>query len=326
MSLPLNLAQLFWAGMNDDREKHQAGEITKLGNLRAGDSGAMTKAGDVVGGCHRRAYIRSFNGIEVDPPSSDRLIMFELGKANEVIWLDKLKRTWPGLLKQEEEIPIKWATSNGVNVTGRPDTVLCHADGKPVLGIEHKAVCSLWTAREVSFELTPQMKHLLQAAHYSWKLNVPYRLVYTQYTDFTMPEWSKKFFPPGHPLVEVNEKNEPKKVLPHITIFEIGFSPDGTIRYRLEGQSSSHSSQDTVYPASGWTNTVLTRDDIERYYEFISEMGTKKALGPRPSPWKPSGKNKGYKDCDYCPLADICDKYENKWEKWHDEIKARYTK
>lgn len=313
----LNLRSMFWAGMTDDRQKHAEGEATKLGNLRAGDSGAMTKNGDVVGGCHRRAYLRSFDGVEVDPPSSDRFIMFELGKANEVIWVDKLKRSWPGLIKQEEEIPIKWTTSSGVNVTGRPDTVLCKADGTPVLGIEHKAICSIWTAREVSFELTPQMKHLLQAAHYSWKLKVPYRLVYSQYTDFAMPEWSKKFFPAGHPLVEVNEKNEPKKVLPHITVFEISFAPNGTIQYRVE--PSEGVPNDSV----PFISTVLTLADIERYYEFVSSMGERKALGPRPSPWKPSGKNKGYKDCDYCPLNDVCDKYENNWEKWHDEVKKR---
>ena len=312
--MKLNLTELFWAGMADDRDKHTAGEAAKLGNLRAGDSGAMTKGGDVVGGCHRRAYLRSFNGVEVDPPSVDRLIMFELGKANEVIWVDKIKRSWPGIIKQEEEIPIKWQTANGTNVTGRPDMVLCHADGKPVLGIEHKAICSLWTAREVSFELTPQMKHLLQAAHYSWKLGIPYRLVYTQYTDFTMPEWSKKFFPPGHPLVEVNEKNEPKKVLPHTTIYEIGFDDNGTIQYRLERAGDAR-------PDTAFTKTVLTVADIERYYEFVARMGEVKALGPRPSPWKPSGKNKGYSDCDYCPLSETCDRYENKWEKWHEEVK-----
>lgn len=317
--MKLNLTELFWAGMADDRDKHTAGEAAKLGNLRAGDSGAMTRGGDVVGGCHRRAYLRSFGGVEVDPPSVDRLIMFELGKANEVIWVDKIKRSWPGIIKQEEEIPIKWTTANGTNVTGRPDMVLCHADGKPVLGIEHKAICSLWTAREVSFEMTPQMKHLLQAAHYSWKLNVPYRLVYTQYTDFTMPEWSKKFFPPGHPLVEVNEKNEPKKILPHTTIYEIAFDDNGTIKYRLE--SPSHDKAD-----GNFTRTVLTIADIERYYEFVSAMGERKALGPRPSPWKPSGKNKGYSDCDYCPLADICDKHENKWEAWHAEVKKLFSR
>ena len=315
--MKLNLTELFWAGMSDDRDKHAAGEAAKLGNLRAGDSGAMTKGGDVVGGCHRRSYLRSLGGVEVDPPSVDRLIMFELGKANEVIWVDKIKRSWPGIIKQEEEIPIKWTTANGTNVTGRPDMVLCHADGKPVLGIEHKAICSLCTAREVSFELTPQMKHLLQAAHYSWKLGIPYRLVYTQYTDFTMPEWSKKFFPPGHPLVEVNEKNEPKKVLPHTTIYEISFDDNGTIQYRLERAEDSK-------PDTAFTKTVLTVSDIERYYEFISAMGERKALGPRPSPWKPSGKNKGYTDCDYCPLANVCDQYENNWEKWHGEVKKLF--
>lgn len=322
----LNLTSMFWAGMNDDRHQHMEKEVAKVGNLRAGDSGAMTKGGDIVGGCHRKAFVRSMIGIEADPPTADRLIMFEVGKANELIWLDKLKRIWPGTIKQEEEIPIGWETSNGVAVTGRPDTVLCNAEGKPVLGIEHKAICSVWTAREVSFETTPQMKHLLQAAHYSWQLDVPYRLVYTQYTDFTMPEWSKKFFPVGHPLTEANEKGEVKKVLPHTTIYEIGFTKDGTIRYRLESPVGYHPDSGTVPTPGPWTETVVGRADVERYYEFIAAMKDRKALGPRPAPLKPSGKNKGYSDCDYCPLIEVCNKYENNWEKWHDEVKKQFGK
>jgi len=308
-----NLTALFWSGMDEDRKEHISGEATKLGNLRAGDSGGMTKTGDVIGGCHRRAYLRSFTGLEVDPPDADSLIMFELGKANELIWLDKLRRSWPGTIKQEEEIPIKWTTSTGVNVTGRPDTVLCDSAGKPKLGIEHKAICSIWTARDVSFEMTPKLKHLMQAAHYMWKLDIPYRLVYTQYVNFAIgADWMAKMFPASHPLVEPNEKGQPKHVMPHTTVYEIAFTKEGLIQYRLENT-----------PA--WTTTKWGRDDIERYYEFVSAMQERKALGPRPSPVKADGKKASYSDCSYCPLVDICDKYENQWEKWHDAVKKQYN-
>lgn len=307
----MNLTQLFWSGIADDREKHTAGEVAKLGNLRAGDSGGMTRGGDVIGGCHRRAYLRSVLGIEAEIPDAESLLMFEIGKANELVWVDKLKRSWPGLIKQEEEIPIKWTTTSGVNVTGRPDIVLCKADGTPMLGIEHKAICSLWTARDVSFELTPKLKHLMQAAHYAWQLNVPYRLVYTQYVNYAIPgDWAAKMFPPSNPLVEVNDKGAPKHVRPHVTIYEIGFDATGLIQYRLES-------------APVWTKTRWSVSDIERYYEFVSAMKERKALGPRPTPVKADGKKAGYSDCSYCPLSDVCDKHENNWEKWHDEVKNR---
>lgn len=308
----MNLTKMWEAGLLDDKSKHQETEQQKLGNLRAGDSGAMSRQGDVMGGCHRRAYVRTQLGIEVDPPSRDRLIMFELGKANETIWVDKLKRVWPGTIKQEEETPIEWKTSNGKKVTGRPDIVLCDKDGKPMLGIEHKAACSLWTAREVSFELSPKTKHMLQAAHYAWQLKVPYRLVYTQYVDYAMPDFARKFFPTDDPRVSLNDKGQVKAILPHETIYEIEIGKKGEVFYRLE------SGYDIP-----WSAATFSTEDIERFYEFVSMMEEKKTLGPRPISVKPSGEKMAYKDCQYCPLQEICDKHENSWEKWNDEIKRR---
>lgn len=303
----MQLTNLFWDGIADDRKEHVSKEAGKVGTLRAGDSGVMSKGGDVVGGCHRRSYVRSFLGLETELPQRDNLLMFELGKANESIWMDKLRRTWPGTIKQEEEIPIKWSTSK-MPVSGRPDIVLCDANGQPKLGIEHKAICSLWTARDVSFELTPKTKHLIQAAHYGWQLAVPYRLVYTQYTNFALPDWAHKMFPAGHPLVELSDKGKPKHIKPHITVYEVGFGKGDVIQYRLEGESR-------------WTVTPWSTTDIQRYYEFVSSMEEKKVLGSRPTAMKSDGSQAGYSDCAYCPLQEICDKYENKWEEWNEQVK-----
>jgi len=118
-------------------------------------------------------------------------------------------------------------------------------------------------------------------------------------------------FPAKHPAISLNDKGQPKAVLPHITIYELCFDKAGMIQYRIEGESK-------------WTTAVVGRDDIERYYEFASVMAERRALGPRPTAVKADGSKAGYSDCNYCPLVEVCDKYENKWEKWHDEIKARY--
>lgn len=313
MSNKIRLTKLWEDGLAHDRNQHVEGEKSKLGNLRAGDSGAMSRQGDFIGGCPRRAYVRTQLGIEVDPPSRDRTIMFELGKANETIWVDKLKRVWQGSIKQEEEIPISWSTSNGTRVTGRPDVVLCDDKGKPVLGIEHKAACSIWTSRDVSFEGNPKTKHMLQAVHYAWQLKVPYRLVYTQYVDYAMPDFAKKFFNPEDPRISVNDKGQPKAVLPHETIYEIEVSPNtGQVRYKPEQA-----------PDSTWTTAIFTTEDITRFYEFVSTMAQNKTLGPRPKSLKPSGAKMSYDECGYCPLKDICDKYENSWEKWNDAVKNK---
>lgn len=313
--MSISLTRLWHAGLASDREEHLAGEKAKLGNLRAGDSGAMSRQGDVIGGCPRRAYVRTQLGIEVDPPTVDRTIMFELGKANETIWVDKLKRVWSGTIKQEEEIPISWSTTNGTRVTGRPDVVLCDDKGKPVLGIEHKAACSIWTSRDVSFELNPKTKHMLQAVHYAWQLKVPYRLVYTQYVDYAMPDFAKKFFPLGDPRIALNDKGQPKAVLPHETIYEIDVAPTtGKVRYRPESRDGN----DTP-----WATAIFTVEDIVRFYEFVSTMAENKTLGPRPVSLKPDGSKMSYSECNYCPLKDICDKNEHSWEKWNDAVKNK---
>lgn len=312
MTSKIHLTKLWEQGLSHDRNSHLEKEAAKKGNLRAGDSGAMSPQGDVIGGCHRRAYVRTQMGIEVDPPSRDRTIMFELGKANEAIWVDKLKRVWSGLIKQEEEIPISWSTSNGTRVTGRPDTVLCDETGRPVLGIEHKAACSIWTSRDVSFEGNPKTKHMVQAVHYAWQLRVPYRLVYTQYVDYAMPDFAKKFFSPQDSRISLNEKGQPKAVLPHETIYEIDLAPTGQVRYRIESETETP-----------WTTAVFSTEDIARFYEFVSTMAQNKTLGPRPKSLKPSGAKMSYDECNYCPLKETCDKYEHSWEKWNNEVQKR---
>lgn len=310
----MNLTNLFWDGIYKDREEHEDGEKKKLGNLRAGDTGVMTRQGDIVGACPRRAYVRSFLGLESEPPERENLLMFELGKANELIWVDKLKKSWPGTIKQEEEIPIKWTTKSGTNVTGRPDVVLCDAGGNPKIGIEHKAVCSLWTARDVSFELVPKTKHLFQAAHYAWKLGIPYYLVYTQYTNYAIPgDWAAKMFPVGHPLVELSDKGKPKHVRPHVTIYNVGITKEGYIRYGMEGEAE-------------WITTPWSVEDIERYYEFVVAIKERKVLGARPLTKKVNGDKAGYSDCNYCPLKETCDNYENNWEGWNEEVKKQCVK
>jgi hypothetical protein len=307
--MSISLTKLWRDGLAHDRSAHVENEKAKFGNLRAGDSGAMLPTGDVMGGCHRRAYVRTQLGIEVDPPSFDRTIMFELGKANETIWMDKLQRVWWGTIKQEEEIPISWSTSNGTRVTGRPDIVLCDEKGKPLLVIEHKAACSIWTSRDVSFVGVPKTKHLVQAVHYAWQLKVPSRLVYTQYVDYAMPDFAKSFFPVGDPRVSLNDKGQVKAVLPHETIYEVEIGPKGSVSYRREGDERTP------------TVAVFSTGDIARFYEFVSTMAENKTLGPRPSSLKPTGEKMSYNECNYCPLFETCKKYEHSWEKWNEAVK-----
>ncbi len=80
-------------------------------------------------------------------------------------------------------------------------------------------------------------------------------MVYTQYVQYSFPDWAAKMFPAKHPAISLNDKGQPKAVLPHITIYELCFDKAGMIQYRIEGESK-------------WTTAVVGKDDIERYYEF----------------------------------------------------------
>lgn len=313
----MNLRDLWKNGLAHDRQQHAEGEASKIGNLRAGDSGAMLKNGDIIGGCPRRAYVRTQLGLEVEPPEASNLIMFELGKANELIWVDKLKRVWKGTIRCEEEIPIAWSTSSGARVTGRPDVVLCDEAGRPVLGIEHKAVCSVWTAKSVSFEVQPKVKHVVQAAHYAWQLRIPYRLVYTQYVNYAVPQWAGRMFGSRPDLVETNDKGEIKHVKPHETIYEISFDDKGQVLYRLELPEGA---ADSDHP---YTTTILNVADIERYYEYVAQMHQRKVLGQRPLSVKLTGQKAGYDECSYCPLFEQCEKHEDSWERWIENVQRQ---
>ena len=130
-------------------------EAEKVGRLRAGNSGLYIREADqMIGSCPRKTRLR-MDGINSDQfeDLGTKPLMFQAGLANEDQWDKVLEAGWVqgrgGTLKREEEIGIKWETRSGISVTGRPDIVLCDSEENPVMGIELKMVCSLWTARDV---------------------------------------------------------------------------------------------------------------------------------------------------------------------------------
>lgn len=316
----INLTERLTAARLKGRAEHAAGEVAKVGNLRAGSSGILNTEGEVAGQCVRKAHLRQL-GIEIDPPDGQKLIMFELGIANESVVADQLRSTLgPGeVLLQEEEIPIEWLTTNGTKVTGRPDIVICRQDAGalknvPILGIELKTVHSVWTARTVLFKQTPSTSNLVQAAHYMWKLgNIPYRLMYKGYGQLGQGmSWARQMaamFPAkGEPLSEYlkyNDKGIPLEIGQFEIVYELEFDSTGRLQYRLE-------SGDGV-----WKPTLITTQDLERYFEYVSKMATEKLLGPRPLTVDPHGEKLNYTECKYCPLQATCDSSESSgYDSW----------
>src|SRR6185436_18491409 len=93
------------------RELNDKGQVedraTKLGNLRAGNSGIMDDKGNVAGACTHEAHLREL-GLSCERVTDDKLIMFSMGKLNEVAKLSELEAVLgpDQMIKQEGEIPI----------------------------------------------------------------------------------------------------------------------------------------------------------------------------------------------------------------------------
>lgn len=329
----LQLTELFRQSRLNNREEYATKEIAKRGILRAGSSGIISEKGEVAGNCVRKSHLRSV-GIEIDPPTEDKLIMFDLGYASEDIVYKKLVSALPAeqyTVLREEEIPIQWNTSNGITVSGRPDIVICKVannkqEVRPVLGLELKSVHSVWVAREVLFNRKPKLGNVIQAAHYMWKLGIPYKLVYTGYSQLGQgmageDTWASKLFPRmGEPGSEFISYNEQKGTIKHIKQFEVvydlQFDEAGRLCYKLEEEDPSE-----------WTRTIVTRDSIEKYFEFVSRMEIDEDLGPRPSQIDTVGKKAGYKDCDFCPIRSTCDSHEKKgYKEWMSQVKLVLVK
>jgi hypothetical protein len=309
---------LLGQGLRNLVEAHAKEESTKVGTLRAGNTGALLKDGSILGKCARLTFLR-YKGIQVEAPDYSRELMFAAGRTNEDSWVQVLTAADPELkYKTEENIPISWTTEQGIPVTGRPDLVLLDKEGNvPELGIELKLVCSVWTAKDTGINMKPKLMHLLQAAHYSWKLDVPFELWYTSRVDWPIVGWMVRQFPKegefGSHILQYNEKGEPKKILPFTQGYSMRWNDAGKLEWRPLVMHSSQLSMADI----PWMDTAISKEGIERYYNLVGSMESTGQLPPRPSNVESNGEAGGYSICDYCPLQATCDKTETKGlEKW----------
>lgn len=335
-----SLGQSLLKGRETLRLQHVEKDQLKLNTLRAGNSGILTETGEFAGACPHVAHLR-YLGIESEVPTPDKLIMFQMGVESENAVFRDLEANLPAgqKLLREDECGIEWFTSNGVRVTGRPDGVVytkssltplvsneTHGTSSLVLpeavggeslvpyyGIELKTVASFWTTREVLFEREPKLTALIQAAHYAWKLGVPYKLSYKNYVNQTFPSWAMKMIPrqgqPGSEHVAYNDKGDPKNVNPFEIVYECDIDSNGYMWYKLETETQ-------------WTKSIVNTKDIERYYEFVSRIQETGVLGGKLTTIGTTGKKKSYSHCDlYCPIHRNFSDFENDYPKWVSEIR-----
>lgn len=329
------IKQAFDLGLKRMQAEHEALEKTKLGTLRAGNAGIQLADGTFLGKCPRITYLR-FKGIKVEDTDDNKEHMFAAGRGNEDIWLDKLKRGWPGKILREEEIPTKWFTQNETAVTGRPDIILCDTEGRPEAGIELKLVSSVNTAKTVLFEGHPKLEHVIQAVHYSWQLNIPFEIWYTSTVNWHPTDWLKKSLPNSlDPRFEEHAKSGNIEVgyykniksktgnmyQKSISAEEFAKGPHGkgpnevqagvkkilpfTVGYELKITDKS-----VYYRLAGskneWTKTQVSIDGIKAYYETISQMETTDTLPAAPVNLDIHGEKLPWDNALYCPLGDLC--------------------
>lgn len=316
--MSISIRKLFYEGGRLLQEEHASKEREKVGTLRVGNTGLYDKETDTwTGPCPRRTFLR-MRGIEVpeeDNGAIDQTLMFEAGFTNEDSWAERLMRSWTGEdrgILREEEIALSWKTLNNTLVTGRPDMVLTQA-GKPIHGIELKLMSSVWTVRDILIG-SPKPAHLMQAGHYSWRLDIPYSLCYTLRADMAVLGFATKLFPKlgqeGSQYCEYDSKNrEIKKVKPFMKEFRLEWV-DNTLAYIDTDTGSKKES-------------IVTIERIKDYYENIAQA---KEVLPRPINLNPDGTKGGYSLCDYCSLKDTCDKYEDKGLDRYLEEVQRYIR
>lgn len=310
------ILELFDEGVRLSVQQHAEQEKTKVGLLRAGNTGiaALNEKGEMeVGGkCHRQTMLRLL-GIASEDADYSKELMFDSGRGNEDLWYSVLSRSYNKPILREEEIPIQWMTSNGTPVSGRPDLVLCDDDKQPVLGLELKLLCSFWTTRSVLLG-QPKTMHIMQAAHYSWKLGVPFELWYTSRVDWPVMGWAAKHLPkegePGSEHLEINEKGEVRKIVP----FKLGFlltqDEEGFIHYSVVGRDGPP------------VKSIVSIPRIQEYYEYVSTMVARKDLGPRPQNLTATGEEVSWSFCSYCPLQSTCEAHESDFDTWLEAAKS----
>lgn len=321
----LDVNQLYDLGIKRLADQHELREADKRGILRAGNTGVVNGS-EVIGTCARQTLLR-YEGIKYESIEDSKRLMFDAGLSNEDIWIQSLREGLAEIgdattvIKREEEIPISWVTPSGVQVTGRPDVVLGElVDDKfvPKLGLELKLVSSVWTARDTGVMLEPKLVHLMQAAHYSWQLGVPFQLWYTNRAEFAVGSgWEQKTFPPSSNLLtdvlefgESRGKQTVKKVLQFRQGYQLEWTRGGQLKYR------------PIIPDRelDWTWTPITQQGIVDYYELVVSQAKEKRLAARPKSLKSDGSPGTFSLCDYCPLQAVCDESEHNYGKWLSEV------
>jgi hypothetical protein len=290
---------------SEEKDREQAG------TLRGGNAGVVLDGQPYAKyNCPRKTYLR-YKGISLKDKEDSTLLMFEGGKVAEEIWKIVLSGHESDnlVIKREEEAAVSFRIQDK-EVTGRPDFAIYNKEGRPLLGVEHKNLSSVYSSLDVRVGGEPGFDHLAQAGFYMAALGCQYKLIYTQTVMFPLIGWLAKKVSRDSPLVELNDKGEPKTLKPGIEVFDLRFGPNGVLQFKRE--------EELIYKDS-----IITRQSIMNNYEYILNMDKTNSLGKRPKNIKWDGKEKDWTACTYCSLKDTCDRLESNPKAWLKEIQEK---
>jgi hypothetical protein len=328
-----NAGALLYEGRFALIEAESAKDEADAGRLRGGSVGVVLdgKGGDgsiiVAGKCHRAAYARFLGATPPRDPGewAQRQGMLKKGIGNEDAWALFLRAsTWKGKVLREEEFPILWSVLGrdedeaDTDGSGREDIVLVDDEDAVVGLVELKAVCSFSTAKDVFLAQKPKTDHMIQAANYSYRTELPVQLWYTSTDVYALPSWGfvtklvDDLIDDLRPYIKVSAKGEPSGIEPFEIGYELRWRDDGFLEYRCLLPSG---------PIGDWTCSFFGRENIERYYELIARMDKDRSLGPRPVALEPNGKKAGWSPCAYCDWKDVCDRTTD-FDEWKSEVIA----
>lgn len=332
-------------------------EKAKAGKLRGGSCGMVREDGSIVGACAAEAWAR-FKGVNGMPVDISKELMFAGGRANEDLWLASLKKSYDGPILCEEDIPLTWVTESGVAVTGRPDIVLGELISTkteidrfvPVCLLELKQIMSSYSAYHVGVKNTPMLKHVIQAAWYTYQLGCLGELWYTSRQNITCDAWmdhNPRFPAPGEPgserfsyryyrLGKINSRSgkptkhksteaeyltlppserraEPKSFVPFLQGYLLDIAEDGNVYIK-----------DAMIDNSPWLQTAVNINDIKRWYNYLAELENKiKVVPPAYRNIDIWGEDIGFKfDSAFGPELDPANWAGKDLMTWFDKVKA----
>ncbi len=311
-----SIKQLLRDGLLANIVAHNKKDMSKFGNLRGGNAGAVLSK-KVYGACARTTALR-LSGVQL-PTEESAGILMAFGVANESVVDSYLRLSGipPEQIKREDEIPVVYNHPSGRLVTGRPDAVILDEQGKPFWGIEEKLKGTYFGAKNILFDGKADTSHIIQAAHYMFKLGLKkYSIVYSIPVRFAVQDRD----------MAVAKKLGVAELRAHDgqpTYLKLGFY-EAQLELSSEGKLSITALAAYNRPAKT-TELKLTEESIAAYYQMVVDLHERKEMPPRPTSGSIIPGQKEWRLCDYCALKPTCESYEGKIDEWFDHAVTKIT-